>query len=859
VKYLSEDICQKIDGKLLLVGTGQNALTDTALLQKLNDRFTVKVPLSDKDVETVTRKTVLKKKPSVISSIEKKLDEKSGEISRLLDGSDFGYTSEDRDTIVADYPILPSTRKFWKRVLQGIDIPGTSAQLRSQLRIVDDSIKAVVDKELGEVIPADFIFDQKKQQLFQNTLLLNETNNTIETLYAKGGNNTLKARILSIVFLIDLLPTDSVKYTLKSDKKTIADLLVDNLNEPTGNFRNDVSLLIDELTNTDKYLIPIGDEFKLQTRVGSEWEQEFTTQANKIRNDDEKLYSFRKDRIDTQLEKKLKSILIQQGKSKITREFTIHSGNEKPKISEKLNLWIRDGWLENETTLLDEIRAEGTDEPLAYLFVQKQKDQELKREIVRYLSSEATLTNKGISSTTEGIQARKSMETRKSSANSAIDDLIESISKEAKVFLAGGNQVDIGSLNENVKKALTSVAARQFPDFTKADYPDWDKALRKAMNNDTEALQKIGFNKELKDHPMTTDMLNFIGNTSKPGKEIRDNFSKSPFGWSRDAVDTMLVVLKLTDHISTTESNLNQKSIAQASFKMESFRPTVKQKIEIRKLYQLAGINCKSGEEFKCSNEFLRKLDEVAEKTFGDAPKPESVDKSFITEIENLDGNECLLRIFEKKDDLKLKYERWEKQSDTIVRRMPGWDLLIGLNRFAKENRDTKPIEEEIEAIRNERLILSEPDPIQSPLSRLTEYLRNALNEYKNEYNRIYDKKMAELQANEYWNKITPEQKHDILVKENLLAKPEIKSYTSGELLNQLNNLPLDAWADKVSALPNKFQSAIDEAIKLCAPEAKPFYLPKRTLKSEADLEAYLDNLRKEIKNLLNEGDVILK
>ncbi len=79
----------------------------------------------------------------------------------------------------------------------------------------------------------------------------------------------------------------------------------------------------------------------------------------------------------------------------------------------KLNLWIRDGWLENENTLLDEVRSEGTDEPLGYLFVQKVKDQELKREMVKMLAAEATLAEKGNPSSPEGEQARKSMETRK--------------------------------------------------------------------------------------------------------------------------------------------------------------------------------------------------------------------------------------------------------------------------------------------------------------------------------------------------------------------------------------------------------------------------------------------------------------
>ncbi len=59
LKDLAQDICSNFNGKFLLIGTGQNALSETSLLQRLQHRFTGKVFLSDTDVETVTRKKVL--------------------------------------------------------------------------------------------------------------------------------------------------------------------------------------------------------------------------------------------------------------------------------------------------------------------------------------------------------------------------------------------------------------------------------------------------------------------------------------------------------------------------------------------------------------------------------------------------------------------------------------------------------------------------------------------------------------------------------------------------------------------------------------------------------------------------------
>jgi len=97
--------------------------------------------LSDQDVEAVTRKTVLEKKATAVKSIKTLMDKSSGEVARNMQNTAFAYQSKDETNLVADYPILPSIRKFWKKILDVIDTAGTQGQLRSQLRIIDESVK----------------------------------------------------------------------------------------------------------------------------------------------------------------------------------------------------------------------------------------------------------------------------------------------------------------------------------------------------------------------------------------------------------------------------------------------------------------------------------------------------------------------------------------------------------------------------------------------------------------------------------------------------------------------------------------------------------------------------------------------
>lgn len=860
LQNLAQDICSNFDGKFLLIGTGQNALSETSLLQRLQDRFTVKVSLSDTDVETVTRKTVLEKKPSAINAIDKKLESSLGEISRNLSGSDFGYVVSDKANLVADYPIIPSTRKFWKKILQVIDTAGTAGQLRSQLRIVNESIKTVADKELGYIIPADLIFEQKQSQLLQNALLLNETNNLIEKRKSKGGDDALEGRILSAVFLIDQLPKDATSGRLRSDENTIADLLIDNLNEPSDKFRNKIKELIQKMVEA-KVLMPVNDEFKLQTKVGSEWEQEYTAQAVKINSSgDDQIQSLRRQKIIGFFNDKTKTINILQGVSKQKRDFDVWDKDTRPTTENKLNVWIRDGWFENESVVLNEIRAEGSDAPLAYAFVKKFRDPELRSEIIKFLAANLTMDAKGMPSNPEGEQARKSMETRKGLAKIAIDELIAKICMEGAVYLAGGNKVEAGTIRDNINDALNSIADRQFPDFkSKADYPNWGQALTKALGNNPDALVAINYRADVDKHPVAVEILRFMGNSTKIGKDIRNHFMKSPYGWPQDAIDTLLIMLKNMQHISTSETDLKVARINQASFKKEIHILGAKDKIAIRKLFQNAGITTPPSHEiFPYSNEFFDKLKSLASQVSGDAPRPEPINIDFIKEMENKEGNERLLDILQQKDELQAKYLEWSGKARLVSTREPLWTLLVQLNNHAPDEPEMELLGIETNAIRDDRLLLQEPDLIQPLLTAITDKLLTILNQRKGQYNDVYDLHMNSLQANEYFNKLTPEQKHRILANHQLLVKPEIKNLDAHALLNQLQKASLYTWDTKLAALPGQFQSALEEAIQILAPQAKSYTLPRKTISNQQEIDRYISELKAELENLIKDSSSII-
>ncbi|MDX2282979.1 MAG: BREX system P-loop protein BrxC [Bacteroidia bacterium] len=861
VQNLAQDLCSNFDGRFLLIGTGQNALAETPDLQPLQDRFSVKVSLSDTDVETVTRKTVLEKKASAVGDLSKRLEASIGEISRNLAGTAFGYRSEDKHTLAADYPILPSTRRFWRKIMVSMDTAGTAGLLRSQLRIVDESVKRVKDLPIGHVIPADFVFEQKQQQLLQNALLLNETNNLILERKAQGGDASLEGRILSAVFLIDQLPADLPEGRLKSDAATLADLLIEDIGGPVEQFRSKVKHLVEKLVKTDKVLMMVGDEYKLQTKAGTEWEQTFIQKVQElIAKGDDQIHRFRKEKLAAFFREKAKAISILHGESKEKRDFDIYAGTEAPAAESKLNLWLRDGWFENEGNVMNEIRAEGPERPLAYAYVFKSREADLRQEIIQYLAAEATLQIKGIPSTPEGEQARKSMETRRSMALAAIGDLIERIGGEAGIFLAGGNQIDRGNLTDNIRAAFSSLADRQFPAFAKADTPGWDKALRKAAGGDPDALKQVKFSGEPKDHPVCLDILRFIGKETLTGSKIRERFRQAPYGWPQDAIDACILMLRNTDHLSTSEPSLSQSTIGKASFKKEIHTLSAPDKIKLRKLYQTAGVSFKPNEEFPPSNTLLALLKDLAGKASGQPPLPPAIGTAFLKDIENLDGNERLLRILDEEADLMAKFQDWTRQAALAAQRLPNWRLLEELAAFATGYPDGEALAAEVDAIRDDRLLLHDPDLVEPLLHRATELLGDKVMAFAAEYNRIWQTEMADLQTNVYFLQLSPEQKHAILARHSILKEKEVRRLSAHELSNALSRQPLHSWKDAISALPPRFQAALADAVRLAEPQAATYALPRKTLSSPAEIEAYLAELRTQLQALLQAAkSVILK
>ncbi|RWE30575.1 BREX system P-loop protein BrxC, partial [Mesorhizobium sp.] len=729
---VTEAVSKQLDSHVMVVAAGQSALTEIQLLTYLLDRFTIRVPLSDAEVETVTRKVLLQKKPTAVADVRALLDKHAGEVSRQLQGTRIGESIEDRGIVVDDYPLLPVRRRFWENCFRQIDAAGTHSQLRSQLRIIHDAVAKVSERPLGSVVPADDLFEALAPEMVNTGVLLREINERIIQVGRSEGATA--QRICGLVFLIGKLKREAgADIGVRATKEHIADLLIDDLTADNGKLRSEVEDLLKKLSDQG-VLMPVGDEYRLQTREGSEWDREFRNRQTKLNNDDAAIQFKRDQLLYGEIDKTIRGIRVIQGAAKEPRQFLIHREQTAPVVDgSSVPIWIRDGWSCAEKDVLDAARAAGTDSPILFVFIPRQSAEDARRLIVEADASQQTLDARGNPTTAEGQEARQSMDSRRARAGSDRDRLIREVVANAKVFQGGGGEVLLTSLEERIKAATDASLIRMFPRFKEADSAAWEAVIKRAREGADHPFQPTGHTDATEKHLVCQQVIATIG-AGKSGSDVRKALSGTPFGWPRDAVDAALIALHRLQHITATLNGqaiplgqLDQNKIAKSEFRVEHATLSVSDRLVLRKLFQALGLSCKSGEEPVRAMDFLSGLIALAGAAGGDAPVPVAPAAVEIEDTQRLVGNEQLVAIKTKATDWEQRIKDWSATRDLIAARLPAWKIVERLAKHAGTIAEAKPTLDQVQAIRSQRLLLEASDPVNTVRQSLAGRLRDAV------------------------------------------------------------------------------------------------------------------------------------
>ncbi|ERS88602.1 hypothetical protein Q672_10495 [Marinobacter sp. EVN1] len=865
VQEAVEACCKNFGGKLLFIGTGQTAVTGTSNLKKLEGRFTIRVELSDADVDAVIRQVILAKKPEAKGPIDQVLQTNLGEISRHLAGTTIGHRQDDLPYFPQDYPILPVRRRFWENTLRILDQTGTDSQLRNQLSMIHKVIQTNLDDPLGHVVPADYLYFDSADKLLQARILPRKVHEKTMSWIKGTEDQRLMARACGLVFLINKLGGQNNEIGIRANVDSLADLLVEDLSSGSSSLRSKLPGLLDHC----ELLMKVGEEYRIQTEESSAWTDEFLSQRSALSNEAHRIHAERDDRIRRMFGEVARKLSLMQGEAKVTRDiYPVFDAQLPADANERICVWVRDGWSSDENSVRADARQAGNQSPTVFVFIPKRSADDLRHHLIDYKAASATLDKRGSPNTPEGTEAKAAMETTKQTAEGKIRELLSEAFSGARVFQGGGNEILGNNLQDMVLEAANNSLQRLYPNFHIADHSGWQKAYEKAKTGAPDALKAVGDDGEPGKNPVCKAVLGFIAG-GKKGADIRAHFEGKDFGWSRDAVDGGLQVLLVAGIIRAQDdrgqpiepSALERKSIGKTMFKVESANVTTPQRIQIRKVLQKVGVSAKQSEELAHVPSFLQKVSDLADKAGGEAPKPERPDTRFLDDIRLTTGNEQLLALYNCREQLVQSIEHWEKLAEQIQQRWPSWMVLKRLVNHASALADAEVYRAQVDTIEQQRQLLEEPDPINPLITSLTQSLREALNTLNQDYQARHEQGMKRLEADGNWKQLEPEQRNQLLSEQKLTLadQPKVAVQSTEEVLNTLDQCSLGMFADRVAALPSRFDNVAVSAAELCEPEIQFVSVPRRTLKTEADVDAWAEEVKDQLKTALEKGPISVK
>ncbi len=867
VVEVAEALSKELSCRMLLVGAGQSALgADTKQLTKLMARFTINVELQDQDVEAVTRKVLLRKKPQREAELKAILDSHSGEIERQLAGTKIAPRTEDRQLLTIDYPLLPTRRRFWEAVLRAVDPSGTSSMLRAQLRIIHDAVSDLADAPVGTVIPGDYIFDQLQAGMVQQSVLLRELDETIRKLDNGTDEGKLARRVCGLIFLIRRLPREpGADIGIRATADMLADLMVGDLKTGGATIRKTLPPLLDKLVDSG-VLLRDHEEYNLQTREYSEWDKEFRNRKSRLQGNTAEIYRARDALLREAATAAVRSVKLPHGESKIPRNINIHFGNDAPDITgADIPVWVRDEWDHNPKNVLDSARAAGTDSPIVFVFIPKVSDVDLTAQIVQQLAAKETLNLKGTPGTDEGREAQRAMQGRMDDAERRRDGLVSEIVGRARVYQGGGNEQHELTVDEKIRSAAKDALGRLFPRFKEGDHKNWAVVIGRAKQGSDSALDAVGWTGATEQHPVCKEVMRVVGSGAE-GRAVRKTLGNTPFGWPQDAIDAALICLLASGHltarissISVGVSQIDQAKIGKTEFRAETATLSAGDKIKLRGLFTSAGLSAKPSDDLNAkSSEFLDLLAELAGRAGGNPPLPEPPKTHHLGDLKGLAGSERLVKMLAQLDALKSNAETWDAAAKLADSRTPDWLRLKRMLAHAGGLESFTELKTGAEAIENGRLLLDATDHAKPLMKKAAGVLRTALTDAHKALADRYAAEMKVLEATDAWKKITQHQRDHILAEEDIAQPPTISIGSDDALLSALDASPLRGWRDKTDALPSRFAEAAMKAAKLLEPKTQRVRISSGTLKNPEDVKAWIAEQEKSLIEKVARGPIVI-
>jgi hypothetical protein len=494
-----------------------------------------------------------------------------------------------------------------------------------------------------------------------------------------------------------------------------------------------------------------------------------------------------------------------------------------------------------------------------HLVIPVHRGEELRNAIIAREAATATIQNQGPPTTDPGKEAKAAMESSHAHAEELAKAILREAVEKADVLVAGGAEVGSGlSRADAVREAATRVLDRLYPDFAVADHAAWERVVSEARKRVPDALKQVGHSGDAQDHSVCRAFLRAL-RPSKKGSELIAYFAAPPYGWPREAVDAAMLVLANAGQVKVTGADgkpavavdLNATQLRACTFAPENRVVSASERLAVRALGQALRLSVPSGQENDHLLTIVERLEQAAEGAGGSPPAPPFPEVPGMNEFRACSGNDLLAELAARHDELKPLIAQWQAAKAEKEARLRDWGLATRLVALGARGHQGA-----LDAIRGARNLLAEPNPLPSLISAAADDLRSQANAGYVAWQQAWKAGEARLKTDAAWDKMTPEKKHELRVEHVLLAQDMPDLSTPEKIAESLSARGLSQWRDMAFALPGRIEAALRDAAVELEPKTQTVTVPRRVIRSEPDLDAWLGEIRAAIAPRLADGPV---
>jgi len=405
---------------------------------------------------------------------------------------------------------------------------------------------------------------------------------------------------------------------------------------------------------------------------------------------------------------------------------------------------------------------------------------------------------------------------------------------------------------------------RYFPRFGLADHSGWDQVQKRARDGNAGALEAVGYQGDVKDHPVTKLVLESLSSAWTTGAAVEQRFFPAPFGWPRDAVRGALLAL-VADGVVSAQANghptavkdIVATAVGKTAFRLEIDVVPTKTRLAVRKIVQDLRGSVTPGDEAGGTVALLAQLQAMAVAVSGDAPLPRRALAAAVAALTTLQGNALVNAVVIAEQALRQEHATLTELTE---RKRPREQLLRSAEQLASRAQEVAAADaavSELDAVKAGRGLLDDIDPISPVLTQLADTLRAALQTKQSGYETARTRTVAELESGPSWIQLGEEQRLTVLSAAGLAPLPSAALGTPSDVLAALTHTPLSAWDDRIDSLVAKQQKAASAVVSILTPKAVPVSALHRVVGSTAELDDYLDELRAHLTQQLTEHSTI--